>query len=65
VIVADVNIGKTSRHLEVLNKMHKYNLTQGLFEKSKLAQHAYEGSHKICWEEGKDFQIKIKPKTTY
>jgi hypothetical protein len=44
-------IGKTSRRLEVRNKEHKYNLTQNLFEKSKLAQHAYEEGHKICWNE--------------
>jgi hypothetical protein len=35
------NIGETSRPLEVHNKEHKYNLTQGLLEKSKLAKHAY------------------------
>jgi hypothetical protein len=28
-------------------KKHKYNLTQGLLEKLKLAQHAYEEGHKI------------------
>jgi hypothetical protein len=36
-------IGETGRPLEVCIKEHKYNLTQGLLEKSKLAQHAYEG----------------------
>jgi hypothetical protein len=35
-------IGETSRPLEAFIKEHKYNLTQGLLEKSKLAQHAYE-----------------------
>jgi hypothetical protein len=30
-------VGETSRPLEVRNKEHKYNLTQGLLEKSKLA----------------------------
>jgi hypothetical protein len=34
-----------------------------LCEKSKLAQHAYEGSHKICWSEAKILQI--EPNTTY
>jgi hypothetical protein len=40
-------IGETSRPLEVRIKEHKYNLTQGLLEKSKLAQHAYGEGHKI------------------
>jgi hypothetical protein len=38
-------------------------LTQGLFEKSKLAQHAYDESHKTCWKEAK--VVQIKPNTTY
>jgi hypothetical protein len=47
-------IGETSRALEECIKEHKYILTQGLLEKSKLAQHAYEESHEICWNEAKD-----------
>jgi hypothetical protein len=35
-------IGETSRPLEECIKKHKYNLTQGLLEKSKSAQHVYE-----------------------
>jgi hypothetical protein len=31
--------------------------------KSKLAQHAYEEGHKICWKEAKGLQI--EPNTTY
>jgi hypothetical protein len=31
----------------------KRNLTQGLLEKSKLAQHAYKEDNKICWKEAK------------
>jgi hypothetical protein len=42
-------ISETSRHLEVRIKEYKYNLTQGLLENSKLAQHAYEESQKIIW----------------
>jgi hypothetical protein len=34
-------IGETNRPLELRIKEHKYNLKQGLLEKSKLAQHAY------------------------
>jgi hypothetical protein len=33
-------IGEISRYLEVCIKEHKYNRTQGLLEKLKLAQHA-------------------------
>jgi hypothetical protein len=55
-------IGETSRLLEVCVKEHKYNLTQGLHEKSKSSQHAYKG-HKICWNEVKVLQI--EPNTTY
>jgi hypothetical protein len=56
-------IGETSRPLEVCNNEHKYNLTQSLFEKSKLAQHAYEEAHRLCWKEAKVLQI--EPNTTY
>jgi hypothetical protein len=44
-------------------KEHNYNLTQGLLEKSKLAQHAYEEDHKICRKEANVLQI--EPNTTY
>jgi hypothetical protein len=56
-------IGETGRLLEVCIKEHKYNLTQGLLEKSKLAQHAHEEGHKICWNEAK--VLHIEPNTTY
>jgi hypothetical protein len=56
-------IGETSRPLKVRIKEHKYSLTQGLLEKSKLAPHAYEEGHKICWKETKVLQI--EPNTTY
>jgi hypothetical protein len=56
-------ISKTSRHLEVHIKVHKYNLTQGLLEKSKLAQHAYEEGHRIFLKEAK--VVRIEPYTTY
>jgi hypothetical protein len=41
---------ETGRPLEARIKEHKYNLTQGLPEKSKLAQHAYEESQKNMLE---------------
>jgi hypothetical protein len=55
--------GETSRPLEVHIKEHKYNLMQGLLEKSKLAQYAYEEGHKICWKEVKALQTELN--TTY
>jgi hypothetical protein len=56
-------IGETSRLLEVRIKEQNYNLTQGLLEKSELAQYAYEEGHKICWNEAKVLQV--EPNTTY
>jgi hypothetical protein len=44
--------------LEVRIKKHKYNLTHSFLEKSKLAQHAYEEGHKICWND-------VKSNTTF
>jgi hypothetical protein len=51
-----------SRTFETGIKEYKYNLTQSLLEKSKLAQHVYEEGHKICWEEVKVLQT--EPNTT-
>jgi hypothetical protein len=56
-------VSETSRPLEVHIKGHKYNLTQGLLEKSKLVQHAYKEGHKICWKKAK--VLWIEPNTTY
>jgi hypothetical protein len=42
---------------------HKYNITEELLEKSKLAQHADEEDHKIYWKETK--VLLIEPNTTY
>jgi hypothetical protein len=56
-------IGETTRPLEVCIKKHKYDLTQGLLEKSKSAHHAYEDGHKLCCKEEKVLQI--EPNTTY
>jgi hypothetical protein len=42
-------IGQTSIPLEVRIKELKYNFRQGLLEKSRLAQHAYEDHH-VCWD---------------
>jgi hypothetical protein len=56
-------ISEKSRPLEVLIKEHKYNLTHGLLEKSKLAQYAYKEGHRICWKEAK--VLHIEPNNTY
>jgi hypothetical protein len=56
-------ICETSRPLKVCIKEHKCNLTQGLLERSKLAEHAYEEGQKICWNEVKVLQI--EPHITY
>jgi hypothetical protein len=32
---------------------HRHNLIEGLLEKSKLAQHAYEEGHKIGWDKAR------------
>jgi hypothetical protein len=55
-------ISKTNRPLEVYIKEHKYNLTQALLEKPKLAQHVYEGAHKIYRKEAK---VLTEQNTTY
>jgi hypothetical protein len=40
-------IGETGRPLAVRLRDHGNNLQQGLLEKSKLAQHAYEEGHRV------------------
>jgi hypothetical protein len=34
-----------------------YDLKEGLLEKSKLAQHAYEKSHRVDWDEARILEI--------
>jgi hypothetical protein len=51
------SIGETSRPLAVRLREHRNNLEQGLLEKSKLAQHAYEEGHKIGWDNAKIAEI--------
>jgi hypothetical protein len=48
--------GETGRLLRVCIKEHKHNFRQGLLEKSKLAEHAYEG-HQICWNKARVLQV--------
>jgi hypothetical protein len=40
-------IRKTSKPLAVWLREHRHNLQQGLLEKSKLVQHAYEEGHGV------------------
>jgi hypothetical protein len=64
-VIIRVRAGEIIGPAEVHITEHKYNLTQGLTEKSKLAQQAYKEGHKIlvCWTEAKVMQI--EPSTTY
>jgi hypothetical protein len=39
---------------------HRHNLKQGLLEKSKLVQHAYEEDHQIGWNEAWIIQTETK-----
>jgi hypothetical protein len=36
---------------------HKHNFKEGLTEKSKLAQHAYEEDHKVMWDEARVLEV--------
>jgi hypothetical protein len=36
---------------------HRHNLKEGLLEKSKLAQHAYEEGHRVVWDEARILEI--------
>jgi hypothetical protein len=40
-----------------VNREHKHNLKEGLLEKSKLAQHAYEEGHRVGWDEARVLEI--------
>jgi hypothetical protein len=46
-------VGKTGRPLSIRIGEHKLNLKNGLLDKSKLAQHAFEEGHQISWNEPK------------
>jgi hypothetical protein len=32
---------------------HRHNLKEGLLEKSKLTQHAYEEGHRVAWDDAR------------
>jgi hypothetical protein len=50
-------IGETGRPLVVLLRVRRHNLKEGLLEKSKLAQHAYEEGHRVSWDKAKVLKI--------
>jgi hypothetical protein len=49
-------MSETGRPLAVQIREHRHNLKEGLLEKSKLAQHAYEG-HRVGWDEARFLEI--------
>jgi hypothetical protein len=44
-------LGETGRPLTLRLREYRHNFQQGLLEKSKLAQHAYEEGHRVGWVE--------------
>jgi hypothetical protein len=46
-------IGETGRPLTVRIPKHGHSLREGLLEKSKLAQNAYEEGHGVRWDEAR------------
>jgi hypothetical protein len=50
-------IGETGRPLAVQLHEHRYNLKEGLLEKSKLAQHAYEEGQRVSWDDARILEI--------
>jgi hypothetical protein len=49
--------GERGRPAAVRLREHRHNLQQGLLEKSKLAQHAYEEGHKVVWDDARILKI--------
>jgi hypothetical protein len=46
-------ISETDRPLDVWLHEQRHTLKENLLEKSKLAQHASEEGHRVCWDEAK------------
>jgi hypothetical protein len=53
------NMGEMGRQLGACLREHQNNLKQGLMEKSKLAQHAYNEGHCIIWKKAKILQTEL------
>jgi hypothetical protein len=51
------NIGETGRPLAMQLREHRHNLQQGLLEKSKFAQHAYENGYRVDWDDARILEI--------
>jgi hypothetical protein len=49
--------GETGRPLAVWLREHRHNLQQGLLEKSKLPQHAYEEGHRIGLDDDRILEV--------
>jgi hypothetical protein len=47
--------GETVRPLAVQLPEHRHILKEGLLEKSKIGQHAYEEGHRVGWDEARIF----------
>jgi hypothetical protein len=50
-------IGETGRPLAARLRGCSHNPKEGLPEKSKLAQHAYEDGHRVGWDEASILEI--------
>jgi hypothetical protein len=55
-------ISETGRPLTVRLREHRYSFKEGLLEKSKLAQHAYEENHNVDWDRARILLIERNSK---
>jgi hypothetical protein len=53
-------LDETGRPLAVRLGEHMHSLKEGLIEKSKLVQHAYEEGHRVGWVEARILEIESK-----
>jgi hypothetical protein len=52
--------GETGRPVAVWLGDHRHNLKEGLLDKSKLAQHAYEEGYTVGWDKARILEIESK-----
>jgi hypothetical protein len=50
-------IDETDRSLAMRHHEYKWNLKEGLLEKSELAQYTYEEGHRVGWDEVRILEI--------
>jgi hypothetical protein len=55
--MAENTLVKQADLLSVRLRDHRHNLRQGLLEKSKLAQYAYEEGHRVSWDDTRILDI--------